>query len=120
MRERSEGQGYKTEKASLFAYAATKRIRLAQTSLIRTVGCLQLELDAEEKPGVHMYSVHPCSVKTAESSVSEDMERLIPGAGALREDVLLAMGKAKELRGRYIDVRNDTDLGIRELGRTVP
>lgn len=46
------------------------------------------------------------------------------------------MGKAKELRGRYIDVRNDIEsvveqaeivkknglysLGIRELGGTVP
>lgn len=37
------------------------RIYIFRSALVRTIGCLQLEMDAEHdgNSGVHMYSVHP-------------------------------------------------------------
>ncbi|KLO10636.1 NAD-binding protein [Schizopora paradoxa] len=157
MRERNEGAILViSSRAGIHDTAGLSAYSTSKTALIRAVGCLQLELDAEGKSGVHMYAVHPGGVKTAlaqaGSSVSDDMDKMTPGSVQRIRDnfnsfvtppelcgrtcVLLAMGKAKELRGRYIDVRNDIEsvveqaeivkknglysLGIRELGGTVP
>lgn len=35
------------------------KFTVTRSALVRAVGCLQLELDAEGKSGVHMYTVHP-------------------------------------------------------------
>ncbi len=73
-----------------------------RAALNRAIGCLQLELDAEGKSGVHLYAVHPgeCAylflrrflmhfaggVKTQLaldfSNIHEDMEKMTPGVRA--------------------------------------
>jgi len=157
MRERNEGViMIISSKAGILNRAGLSAYCTSKTALLRAVGCLQLELDAEGKSGVHMYAIHPGGVKTqlaqAEGSVSVDMDKMTPGSvQRIREVynnfvtppelcgrtcVFLATGKAKELRGRYVDVINDIesvveqaeivkrenlyDLGIRELGGNMP
>jgi len=130
----------------LGAYSASK------AALNAAVGVLQLELDAEGESGIQMYTVSPGVVQTqiltGHSAHAEDMEKmkrgsvkwwgeflesaLVPPELCAQTCVYLATGKAKELRGRYIDVVKDIeslveqaevvkrenlyDMGIKELG----
>jgi len=153
MRERNEGTVIAISSgAALINIPGMSAYSTSKAALNRAIGCLQLELDAEGKSGVHLYAVHPGGVKTQMaldfSNIHEDMEKMTPGItdqikGFMHRlvnppelcgqtCVYLATGKAKELRGRYINSERDIetvvnqadivkkenlyDLGIRELG----
>jgi len=101
----------------------------SKTALNRAIACLQLELDAEGKSGIHLYAVHPGGVKTQlaldHSNIHEDMEKMTPGVTDQIKTLLhsqvnppelcgqtcvyLASGKASELRGRYINAQRDIE-----------
>jgi len=153
MRERNNGTVIAiSSAAALSNIPGASAYCTSKTALNRAIGCLQLELDAEGKSGIHLYAVHPGGVKTQLATdfsiIHEDMDKLIPGMTDRIKDFLrglvnppelcaqtcvyLACGKARELRGKYINAQRDIesvveqaeivkkanlyDLGIRELG----
>ncbi|KLO14712.1 NAD(P)-binding protein [Schizopora paradoxa] len=99
----------------------------SKVALHIAIGALQDELDASGESGVHMYTLCPGVVKTelfkGYNLFEEDMEKMKQGStkswkGLLdtagdspelcaQTCVYIATGKAKELRGRYIDVSKD-------------
>ncbi|KLO14743.1 NAD-binding protein [Schizopora paradoxa] len=130
MRERNEGAIIViTSKAALLNLAGPSAYCASKSAVVRTIGCLQLEMDAEHdgNSGVHMYTVHPGAVKTpmttTEKVAHPDMDKMKPGSfDRVQKNfasfgdsqnlsawlcVYLATGHAKELRGRYIDATND-------------
>ncbi|KLO14747.1 NAD-binding protein [Schizopora paradoxa] len=131
MRERNQGTVIAVSSAAgcrsgvgVSAYYASK------TGLNRAIACVQLELEAEGKSGVQLYALHPGCVKTQLGVLHEDLDKMTPGkidevkawvdsfanppelAGQLC--VYLATGKAKELRGRYIDAEKDIEAVVEQ------
>jgi len=130
MRERNSGTVIAISSAAgVHSHPGMSAYCTSKTALNRAIACLQLELDAEGKSGIHLYAVHPGGVKTQmaldHSNIHEDMEKMTPGVtNQIKEFinafvnppelcaqtcVYLASGKASELRGRYINSEKDVE-----------
>ncbi|KLO14714.1 NAD-binding protein [Schizopora paradoxa] len=135
MRERNEGTIIALGSAAALRNSiGTSSYASSKIALHRAIATLQLELDTEGKSGICLYALQPGRVKTTmttgDKSLHEDMEKLSPGFSTrIREwvdafidppelagqtCVYLATGKAKELRGRYIEAEKDIDAVVEQ------
>ncbi|EJC98080.1 NAD-binding protein [Fomitiporia mediterranea MF3/22] len=112
------------------AYSASK------SALIRACACLQGELDIEagDRSGIHMYSLHPGHVRTqiVMNGVHPDIDKMKKGMTEAFRKVLdshhyddsselcgqtcvyLVTGRASALRGRFIDATDDIEDLVRQ------
>ncbi|KLO14748.1 NAD-binding protein [Schizopora paradoxa] len=120
--------------AACISSAGVSAYHTSKTALTRAIACVQMELDAEGKSGVHLYALHPGLVQTSlaagGNNLHEDLEKMTPGTVknitawvntfvnppelAAQTCVYLASGKAKDLRGRYIDAEKDIEAVVEQ------
>ncbi|KLO14710.1 NAD(P)-binding protein [Schizopora paradoxa] len=153
MRERSSGTIIATSSLSVLqSFPGIASYTASKVALDAAIGALQKELDAPGESGIQMYAVNPGLVKTeifdGYKQHEEELEKMKPGTVKWWDELLenptetselwaqtcvyLAAGKAKELRGRHIDVFKDIEsiveqseivkrenlyeMGVRQLG----